>query len=359
MSIRAHTKGRTHRAGGKNRSALLGALAFTALAACDSWTASTNNLPVDPGGGGSAILAKVPALELNAGATTRIPFQGVRRVETHWTEGTTSHALVYRERISGDGTGRFDLELLELIEPVLPPAQVNQFTLLHESREGLFFRYRDFEVRDLDLFSANYSAHSGEDVAEVAGRAVERWVVQRGAGSERRYVVDIDPENGLALRAREELLDGTLVALLEYESLDLAPDLSNVAFHQPSNSEIGLPWGSTNLARNLGFTPHEPRQLPRGFSLHEAAKLVDAKDARTWAKLVYSDGVELMFFVQAEPDAPVHQLPPGLPQALGNLRSLRIGLWTVLQADYHGRDSIAMGKQSELALADAIRSAYP
>jgi hypothetical protein len=339
--------------------ALLGALALTALAACDSWVASTNTIPGDPAGGGSAVMAGKTLLESNVGALTRIPLQGVRKVEARWTEGAVQHALVYRERITGDGTGRFDLQLLELIEPPLPPNQANQFTLLHESREGLFFRYRDFEIRDFDLFSANFSAVSSKDVAQVAGRQVERWVVQRRAGAERRYVVDLDAENGIALRAREELLDGTLVSQLEYESLDLAPDLTNVPFHQKSNGEIALTTSSFGLARGLGFSPHQPRHLPRGYSLHEAAKLVDAKDGRTWAKLVYSDGVDLMFFVEAEPKPPSPHVQPGSTQTLGTLRSLRVGLWTVLQAEYLDRDSIAMGKQGELALSDAIRSAYP
>ena len=338
---------------------LLGALALSALAACDSWTASTNNVPVDPIGGGTAVMAQKPALELNEGALTRIPLQGVRRVEAHWKEGDVEHALIYRERVTGDGTGRFDLQFVELIEPLLPPPQASQFEFLHESREGLFFRYRDFEIRDFALFSANFNARQTGDVADVAGRPVERWVVQRRAGPERRYIVDLDVENGIALRVCEELLDGTPVSLLQYESLNLAPDLNNVPFHQPSNGEFALTTSGVGLARGLGFTPHQPRHLPRGYSLHEAAKLIDPKDGRTWAKLVYSDGVDLMFFVEGDPQKPSPHVQPSATQRPGTLRSMRVGLWTVLQSDYLGRDAIAMGKQGELALADAIRSAYP
>jgi hypothetical protein len=100
--------------------------------------------------------------------------------------------------------------------------------------------------------------------------------------------------------------------------------------------------------------------LPRGYELIEVAKLVDPHDTRTWVKLVYSDGVDVLFFVEAEPpDLPSHHAQPGGPPEASTLRSLSIGAWTVLQARYSGRDSIAMGKQGELALADAIRSAYP
>jgi len=190
---------------------------------------------------------------------------------------------------------------------------------------------------------------------------VERLTIQRREGADRRFTVDVDPENGLVLRASEQLLDGTLVSRLEFLEIDLDPNTSAISFHQSLTGEVSLPMGSANALRDeLGFLPHEPRQLPAGYALIELAKLEDPQDHRTWVKQVYSDGVELLFFLEAEPpELPTHHVPPSGAQKPGTLRALSIGTWTVLQADLQGRDLIAMGKQGELALADAIRSAFP
>jgi hypothetical protein len=341
---------------------LAGSVALAALSSCgDSWSASTTNIL--PGGGvgtGSSMPASATILTKMAGAAQRVPFQGKRRVEARWKEGTTTKSLIYVELATGDGAGGFAIEPLELIEPVLPPAQASQFLLLQQAREGLFFRYRDFALRDFDLFAANWSAAQSGEVGEVAGRTAERWVFQRRSGGDRHYVVDVDSENGLVLRAREELLDGTLVSQVEFQTLDLDPDFSAVSFHQALTSEVTLSTNLSSVASVLQFQPHAPKQLPRGYELIEVAKLVDPHGGQTWAKLVYSDGVDLLFFVEAEPgDAPppqIHSAPPTVPSTL---RALSIGTWTVLQAHYAGRDSVVMGKQGELALADAIRSAYP
>jgi hypothetical protein len=341
---------------------LAGSLALAALSACgDSWSASTTNILPNGGvGTGSSMKASASILTKMAGAPQRVPFQGKRRVEAHWMEGTTAKSLKYTELATGNGAGGFAIQPLDLIEPALPPAQANQFLLLQRAREGLFFRYRDFALRDFDLFAANWSAESADDVGPVAGRAVERMLVKRRSGGDRRYVVDVDSENGLVLRAREELLDGTLVSLVEFETLDLDPDFSAVSFHQELTSEVTLSNNLSSVARALQFQPHAPKQLPRGYELIEVAKLVDPHDSQTWAKLVYSDGVDLLFFVEAEPaDTPPHQIHSAPPTEPGTLRALTIGTWTVLQARYAGRDSVVMGKQGELALADAIRSAYP
>jgi len=344
--------------------AWVGSVALAALGGCgaDAWSGSTTNILPNGGAttGGGSMMATASILTKMAGAAQRVPFQGQRRVEAHWMEGTTAKSLIYTELASGNGAGGFAIQPLELIEPVLPPAKANQFLLLQQQREGLFFRYRDFALRDFDLFSANWSATATDDVGDVAGRAVERLVVKRRAGGDRRYIVDVDAENGLVLRAQEELLDGTPVSLVEFETLDLDPDFSAVSFHQELTSEVSLSTNLQSVARALQFEPHSPKQLPRGYELIEVAKLVDPLGGKTWAKLVYSDGVDVLFFVEAEPaDIPNHQIHSSPPNQPGTLRALSIGTWTVLQAHYFDRDSVVMGKQGELALADAVRSAYP
>jgi hypothetical protein len=340
----------------------IGSLALAALSGCgDSWSASTTNILPNGGvGTGAAMDATASILTKMAGAAQRVPFQGTRRVEARWMEGTTAKSLIYTELATGNGAGGFAIEPLELIEPALPPAQANQFLVLQRNREGLFFRYRDFALRDFDLFEANWSANVTGEVGEIAGRVVERLLVKRRAGGDRRYLVDVDSENGLVLRAVEELLDGTLVSKVEFQTLDLDPDFSAVSFHQALTNEVTLSTNLTSVARALEFQPHAPKQLPRGYELIEVAKLVDPHANRAWAKLVYSDGVDVLFFVESESaDTPSHQIQGIPPSEPGTVRALTIGTWTVLQAHYGSRDSVVLGKQGELALADAIRSAYP
>lgn len=341
----------------------IGSLALAALSGCgDSWSASTTNILPNGGvGTGASMDATASILTKMAGAAQRVPFQGKRVVEAHWMEGTTAKTLKYTELATGNGAGGFAIEPLELIEPALPPAQANQFLVLQRNREGLFFRYRDFAIRDFDLFEANWTANVTGEVGEIAGRVVERLLVKRRSGGDRRYLVDVDAENGLVLRAVEELLDGTLVSKVEFQTLDLDPDFSAVSFHQALTNEITLSTNLSGVARALEFQPHAPKQLPRGYELIEVAKLLDPHGNRAWAKLVYSDGVDVLFFVESEPDGtpPPHQIQGIPPADPGTVRALTIGTWTVLQAHYAGRDSVVLGKQGELALADAIRSAYP
>jgi len=333
--------------------ALVAPLLLGLCAGCDSWSASTDT------GHAAGKLESVSLLHLMVGATKKVEFQGVRRYEAYWNGGSGPQSLVYRETVSADGTGQFAIEPQELIQPALPPAQTAQFLLLQKVREGLSFRYRDFEIRDIDTFAANYTAIFTGQKVTVAGRQAERLMIQRRDPTDRRFVVDVDPDNGLVLRAREELSDGTLVALSEFESLDLSPDLSGVVFHQSVSGEQTLPPGSALTSQNLGFQPSTPRQVPAGWRLIEVAKLVDPIDDRPWAKLVYSDGVELCFFVVAAPGQPTFHVQPGPPPDAYHVRSLAIGPWTVLQGEIAGRDVVVMGKQDGQVLADLIRSAFP
>ena len=164
---------------------------------------------------------------------------------------------------------------------------------------------------------------------------------------------------GLVLRAREELLYGTLVAQTEFESLDLAPDLSGVAFSQGLTDEEALPPGSKPDLTGLGFQPPVPKQLPAGWRLQEVAKLVDPTDDRAWAKLVYTDGVDLLFFLAAAPEPPQRALVGGSAAQPARVRALSVGAWTVLQGDLAGHELVVMGKADEEVLADLIRSALP
>ena len=92
----------------------------------------------------------------------------------------------------------------------------------------------------------------------------------------------------------------------------------------------------------------------------EFSKLVDPSDGRPWAKFVYTDGLELMFLVQAE-IVQHHQLtgaPPGPPYGPETVTSMTIGGMTALNGHVQGRDMVAMGKVDKLVLADLIQSTF-
>jgi hypothetical protein len=338
--------------------ALLQTAALLGLQSCDGWWASTDFYPVaDSQQVGSQKAGSI--LDLMVGASERVKFQGVRRYEAHYSDATGAHSLVYRETVSSDGQGSYAVDPLELLEPQLAPVPESQFLLLQKVRERLLFRYRDFEIRDLAAFTDNYLAVFTGQTTTIAGQAAERLRIQSRTQTDRRYVVDVDPTSGLVLRAREELLDGTLVAQTEFESLDLAPDLSGVAFSQGLTDEEALPPGSKPDLTGLGFQPPVPKQLPAGWRLQEVAKLVDPTDDRAWAKLVYTDGVDLLFFLAAAPEPPQRALVGGSAAQPARVRALSVGAWTVLQGDLAGHELVVMGKADEEVLADLIRSALP
>jgi hypothetical protein len=337
--------------------AALAALPLLGLVACDQG-APTGESPTDARGA----LASTSLLHLMVGAPQRVEFQGVRRYEARWSDASGPHALVYREEVSSDGRGRFAVDPVELIEPALSPAQEAQFLLLQKLREGLFFRYRDFTIRDVDAFARNYVADFTGQQLPVAGHLAERLQIEASSDrveeAGRRYTVDVDPSNGLVLRVREELADGTLVSLSEFESLTYTPDLTGVVFNKTVSGEESLPTGTPLTASALGFQPHPPKAVPHGWRLHEVATLTDPTTDLPWVKLVYTDGLEVLFFAEAGPGQPTFQSPGAAAPQPPRLRSLSIGSWTVLQGQIDGRELVVMGRSGEDVLADLVRSAF-
>ena len=124
------------------------------------------------------------------------------------------------------------------------------------------------------------------------------------------------------------------------------------------NAEEALAVAPSNAAVQLGFTPKPPKQLPAGWELIEFARVVDPTDGRPWAKFVYSDGLELMFLVQAKPEF-LHSLhtgstsPPTTPESVVEMK---IGLWTALSGKLQSREMVALGKVERSVLADLIQS---
>ena len=285
-------------------------------------------------------------------APSSVVFQGVRRVEAHWEVDGASQDLVYRELVSGDGQGRFAIDPLEVLQPPLSQPETDVFHLLQKTREGFLYRYRDFRVSELGLFLANYRVTDSGAIAQVAGRACAELAIRPRVDSDRVWRVWVDLENGLVLRAREQLADGTLVSLMEFESLALAPDLSQVQFHVSINQEESL--REDELVEQVGFPLAKPKLLPAGYQLTDTAAIIDITDNRPWAKLTYGDGLEQVIFLLG--GAVGAQGLTGLGADV--VQALAVGPWTVLQGQVQGQRVIVMGKVSEQALLDMLESAF-
>jgi hypothetical protein len=336
--------------------ATLGVLAF-AFSACeriDAPAESTSDKLTTPEGAGLDFLSSDPRLT--------VAHAGLRRLEFASDAGP---ALAFQERIVTDGQGRYS------IQPEGPSgssvADWGLFELTQRAREGFLFRYRDFCVRDPQLFATNWSViHEGESV--IAGRACESYRVVRTSGAPRAFALGVDGQTGLILSVHEYGAEGELAASMVYESLDSQPDLSTVAWHQNSNQEVVF--GSAEaLEAELGFSPLEPRLLPQGYAPLELARVADGRGG-SWIKRTYSDGLEPLFFFQgitpSQSGNPVgkklgqHDLLSGSPPNTDSaVVVFDLGSALALQGEVEGFDLMAIGRVSEPELLDLVESSLP
>ncbi len=310
------------------------ALFFSALlsAACEARNGDASSAS-SPGEGIQAL----PTIE-RMGETVHA---GVRRVEIY-NDGET---LVFRERLVVGGEGRFGLEPLEA------PSGVDADWIYRQRIWGRYsFLYRDFAIRDWDLFLRNWRLVDLGEERVVAGRICARYLVERKDGG-KRYDLAVDVETGLVLRSEERDGQGRLLALVEYESFDPQPDLQSAVWTKSLVDEHKLELGP-GLRQELGDA-RLPKRLPAGFELLEASQVMF--QGRSWVKLVYGDGVESVFFlstlasgVQASSATPGSQLV-----------SARLGSVNIVQAVLGSELLMAIGEMDEDKLADLVESALP
>lgn len=277
---------------------------------------------------------------------------GTRRVELYERSGDDARYLAYRERVASDGAGAFALEPVEPLTDVA--GGWSSFALVQRQRAKFLVRYRDFAVRDEALFLRNYRLYDRGPAAPVAGRACEHLSVRRADGSH-GYELALDEETGLLLDAIELDGEGRVLSRVTYESLELRPDLSSVVFHRSTIEEVDH---ALDLALRESFQAPllEPRLLPQGYELRQASTLLDDQDQR-WAKLVYTDGVETLFFAQALRDERAAALPP-LPEG-DELLVLQQGAVTMASGNIRGERLVLAGKVGSRALLDLVESSLP
>src|SRR5262249_37235101 len=146
--------------------------------------------------------------------------------------------------------------------------QEDLYLAMSHAREGFFWRYRDFRIHHKPTFLRNYVLHDSGAIVHLLGRDCADLTVRRIHDAALEYQLAVDLKTGLVLRALEVTRDGAVIGSSEYTSLDVAPDLSNVAWHQPTVDEHEL--ADPNAPTEIGTGAHQPRLMEEGFVLLSA-----------------------------------------------------------------------------------------
>lgn len=303
-------------------------------------------------------------------APLRVRHGGTRRLEFHYDTAGVAHSLVYTERVTADGRGQFALDPVNVTMPAMTTVQLEAFELLQKRREGFFFRYRDFGVRQRDLFLANYRVAERTTHAVVAGRGCTEFEVRRIDRSLNTYIIDVDIDTGLVLRCTEFSADRRVAARFEFTEFTLDPVLDGVEWFTPKDPSNTVELSSEALA-SLDFTPASPRLLPKGYQLLRSE--IVPEGGKVWVRRVYGDGVECLFVLHSgsraalEPGLDSRSAGPGTTpveqSALAaakilNVRLCQAGTWTLAEAVRGGEQIFVIGKLPEEDVARLLQSAF-
>ncbi|MEZ5979904.1 MAG: hypothetical protein R3F34_17065 [Planctomycetota bacterium] len=241
--------------------------------------------------------------------TSSVPHSGVRRISSHRVVASKSYDVEYRESVAQTRSGDFDVECTEVITTSMSSRP--QFELLHEAREGFIHRYRDFHVFDPALAGSNWEKTTTGNTKVVAGRACSETHVERRLKSHStlRHVewdLYVDDQTGLVLEWKR-YADGVLSDEGVYESIVYGEPTNYVA-HVPSTNETELD-PSIDPQRAFTYEVAIPKVLPDGFVVKEMSKIVDRNTNDEYLKVVYTDGIEVCFFLFASDGTPLHSRP--------------------------------------------------
>ncbi len=275
------------------------------------------------------------------------PHQGTRRVEL--SDGQSSpFTLVYREEVSVSEEGRFAIDPIEVVQPQMSPSKRELFMLMQKTREGFFYRYRDFRIRDLGRFVAQYTVIQSPGVVFVANRECLELDIRKNDGLGTRRVICVDPLTGLCLRTQEFNGDGFLVGLYEYESLNLSPTFAAELSGGPTSWE---PIAGSALATQV----LNPLWVPEGYVSRATEETVDVM-GKQWVRTRFSDGAEPMFLMHDLPAAgsvPTNRLTG---DALTRVWVHKVGNWTVVEGSAGDTHLVVLGKRPEADLIAVLGS---
>jgi hypothetical protein len=302
----------------------------------------------------SRVLPPTLPIFLRGDARLIVAHSGIRHFEF---PEVASPSGDYRERITTDGRGGYALEPID--SGAFDPSEWEFFELQQRAHEGFLFRYRDFQVRDAELFARNWETTPLDPATFVIGRRCSRYRLERLVGESSFWEVSVDDETGLVLASQEFGVDGRLLAAMSYESVELQPALGGVVWHVERNEEVALDVNAPVVQD--GSTLLSPRVLPSGYALFEVATVGNGQGAR-WLKRTYSDGLAPLFFMQALTrigTGPSAQTMAGAGPEASSIAVFELGSVRVAQGRVNGFDLIAIGRVVEAELLDLIDSALP
>jgi len=288
-------------------------------------------------------------LELVPDAPFVTAFRGERLVEFFYEVDGEPRTLRYREDVGSNGEGMFAVEGIEALEGTDNPAL---FRLMHTNRANFMYRYRDFRIRDLDRFLRNFDARIVDESRDVAGVQCSALHIERRSGATTHFEVCIDPATGLVMSWEERAQDGALLSRVYFETFELGGDLAGLDL--VTNRYSPQPLDENDPDEELGFNLWRPTLPPTGYELDSAASFVD-ETGRTWAKLVYGNGADHVFFLQGEPLV-ADPVPVG-QNTSDFLERVVVGPWTMIHGTIDDVPVILMGKVAGGQLKDMLQSA--
>jgi hypothetical protein len=344
-------------------SATLRALSAGLLGACLLWAGSCGQ------GGAKLTVMQNPGLLQLVTKAQQAPLTtahlGLRTLHVYvHAANQGAHHLVTVEQIATDGQGGYSLVAQSAAGDL--PMDPTDFLALHADNAAFYQRFRDFMVRDLELFLENYELTGMPVATTVAGRSCVQFGCQRGSGAQTAqggvFTVSVDAETGFVLAYEERDVSGQLVASMQYDTVDFAPNLEGLVFKTvPPDQVLNL---AGNPADQLGFQPYQPKQVPQGYEF-SLARVLSEGPQRHWACFEYTDGVEKLFFLHGGA-APKMLAGPAAwtPQFFQEYSPYRmyvthVGPWTIVQGVWQGQYVVAVGKQPQHEMLELVESALP
>lgn len=292
-------------------------------------------------------------------APFEVAFRGEREVTLRTRVFDIVTEVSYEEEVASDGNGAFTIVPLNIVTPVLTWGQQGEFILRQESREGFFYRYRDFRVRDSVSFWMNYELLDLQLQQSIAGRVCETLRIQRKDGTGNIFDVVIDPATSLVMKEVCTRQNGELVSSMVFQSFQLDADLSDLQLNDGQSK-----WISVELPGLESAMYHElllPSAPPSGYELQDMAyRQAPGISGFRWAQLTYGDGVEQAFFLFEDSELGEGSKGPTNGSSNPNpdlIRSYAFGAWSMIEGHVRGRYVLSVGRVSEAQLLLMLQSA--
>ena len=257
--------------------------------------------------------------------------------------------LIYREHIAVTAGGTFAVNPVEVLQPQMAQTTEDTFITLQKSRESFFHRYRGFQIKDLALFTEQYTTVQSFNSAIISGKECVELEIEANFAGGHSYHLWIEPVSGICLRTQEFDSEDRLVSEIEYENIDFNPNLVSELSGGPSEWET-LPQGP-GASQVL-----TPLWIPESYVLQATEAYTDPQGGE-WTRLRYTDGLETMMVLQGSEQATA-QAPTRGPakSALTQIFVHKIGAWTAVEGFANGKHFIVMGKRPEADLVATLAS---